>query len=398
MAQPVPSHYYKLWQKDSLYYFLTDKGVFKYYSSETSGEFFLTEYIDNGNFSSDMTLILMDDYLILRRNNSTIEIYSNTGPWDLTYCSTYNVNYAIKGLVGFGPYFLIRTDIVTDRIFNICKIQNGQVVLVQDSLLNLPHLNGLYFTYPYVIWGETVYKYVEDFGLYGVGQINLVSNTGLTGNTFISYLYWIDQQYPYTSHSVLRKLVIEEPSFPVSSITWGTNIGQIHCSYCTGTMIVRKNLYYMTWVNTITTADSHLAYLPSTDDQVWLTDNYIFLLGDSVKFSKWYEGSHFYPFTWTDFTEIRDPESAPDAFNLFQNYPNPFNPVTNIKYQLPGLSKVNITVYDLLGSAVECLVNEEKTAGSYEVKFNGTDLPSGVYFYRIETDRYSDTKKLLLLK
>ena len=86
------------------------------------------------------------------------------------------------------------------------------------------------------------------------------------------------------------------------------------------------------------------------------------------------------------------------SYKLFDNFPNPFNPTTKIKYQSPELSKVKLTVYDVLGREVKTLVNEEKPAGSYEVEFDGTNLPSGIYFYRIETSKFSDTKKFVLLK
>ncbi len=86
------------------------------------------------------------------------------------------------------------------------------------------------------------------------------------------------------------------------------------------------------------------------------------------------------------------------TFALSQNYPNPFNPTTKIKYQLPILTNVRLSVYDVLGREIKVLVNQEKPAGSYEVEFDGANLPSGVYFCRMEADKYSDTKKLLLLK
>ncbi len=85
-------------------------------------------------------------------------------------------------------------------------------------------------------------------------------------------------------------------------------------------------------------------------------------------------------------------------FELYANYPNPFNPTTKIKYQLPELSNVKLTVYDVLGREIKTLVNAEKPAGSYEVEFDGNGLPSGVYFYRIESTKFSDTKKFVLLK
>jgi hypothetical protein len=97
-------------------------------------------------------------------------------------------------------------------------------------------------------------------------------------------------------------------------------------------------------------------------------------------------------------TEIKEPENQISTFRLYQNYPNPFNPTTKIKYQIPVLSKVRLTVYDMLGREIKTLINEEKPAGPYEVEFNGAGLSSGVYFYRIETGKYSDTKKFVLLK
>jgi hypothetical protein len=91
----------------------------------------------------------------------------------------------------------------------------------------------------------------------------------------------------------------------------------------------------------------------------------------------------------------------PAMFNLYQNYPNPFNPVTKIRFDLPAdaeAANVIITVYDISGSVVNELLNMPYKAGRWEIEFNATDYPSGVYFYRLQTDKYSDTKKLVLLK
>jgi len=88
----------------------------------------------------------------------------------------------------------------------------------------------------------------------------------------------------------------------------------------------------------------------------------------------------------------------PDAFILRQNYPNPFNPSTTIKYQIPELSFVILKVYDVLGNEIVILVNEEKSVGSYDVEFNGTELVSGIYFYRLQAGEFVATKKMVLLK
>jgi len=83
---------------------------------------------------------------------------------------------------------------------------------------------------------------------------------------------------------------------------------------------------------------------------------------------------------------------------LSQNYPNPFNPMTNISFTLPKATNVKLVVYNAIGEHIKTLVNEYKQAGNYEVKFDASNLSSGVYFYRLETPNYTSTKKLILMK
>ncbi len=85
-------------------------------------------------------------------------------------------------------------------------------------------------------------------------------------------------------------------------------------------------------------------------------------------------------------------------YNLSQNYPNPFNPVTVINWQMPVNGHVTLKVYDLLGKEVAVLVNEEKPAGSYDTEFNAASLPSGTYFYTLQTGSFVQTKKMIVLK
>jgi hypothetical protein len=91
-------------------------------------------------------------------------------------------------------------------------------------------------------------------------------------------------------------------------------------------------------------------------------------------------------------------EKIPTRFDLKQNYPNPFNPVTNIKYDLPKDIFVTVKIYDILGREIKTLVNEFKQAGSYIISFNGSELASGIYFYRIQAGNFVQVKKMLLIK
>ena len=91
--------------------------------------------------------------------------------------------------------------------------------------------------------------------------------------------------------------------------------------------------------------------------------------------------------------------ALPATYSLGQNYPNPFNPVTHIRFALPQAGNVTLTVYDMTGRVVSTLVNGYKSAGRYDVTFDGTNLASGAYIYRLEAGRnFVETKKLLLVK
>jgi len=88
----------------------------------------------------------------------------------------------------------------------------------------------------------------------------------------------------------------------------------------------------------------------------------------------------------------------PDKYSLEQNYPNPFNPSTLIKYDIKKDGFVSLKVYNILGKEVASIVNEVKRAGRYEVEFNGSNLGSGIYYYRLQAGEFSETRKMLLLK
>ncbi|MCJ7555224.1 MAG: T9SS type A sorting domain-containing protein, partial [Ignavibacteriaceae bacterium] len=97
-------------------------------------------------------------------------------------------------------------------------------------------------------------------------------------------------------------------------------------------------------------------------------------------------------------TGIEDEKQVPLTFRLEQNFPNPFNSFSVIKYSIPNSSKVIIKVFDVLGTEIETLINEEKPLGTYELNWNAANLPSGVYFYRLQAGDFVQTRKMILLK
>jgi subtilisin-like proprotein convertase family protein len=99
-------------------------------------------------------------------------------------------------------------------------------------------------------------------------------------------------------------------------------------------------------------------------------------------------------------------KTIPESFSLFQNYPNPFNPTTKIRFEIPDRSPIGtfgddnvvLKIYDILGREIQKLVNEKLKPGSYEVTFDGSNLPSGIYFYRLHAGDFADTKRMTLIK
>jgi len=99
-------------------------------------------------------------------------------------------------------------------------------------------------------------------------------------------------------------------------------------------------------------------------------------------------------------TNVEDDDfgNFPNEFVLFQNYPNPFNPSTSIKFQISNPEFVSLKVYDVLGREVAILINEEKQPGVYEMQFNASSFSSGIYYYKLVSGSFIETKKMIFLK
>jgi hypothetical protein len=116
--------------------------------------------------------------------------------------------------------------------------------------------------------------------------------------------------------------------------------------------------------------------------------------------------SDYIEFTVDILTDMNQDESFPNEFTLYNNYPNPFNATTKIKFSIPlstdkhgnASLKTRLSVFDILGNEIAVLINESKTAGTYEIEFDGDGLPSGVYICNIQAGDYTDNIKMVLLK
>ncbi len=118
----------------------------------------------------------------------------------------------------------------------------------------------------------------------------------------------------------------------------------------------------------------------SSDFSVWPDDGYAFIIENQT------------------ITSVDDKDLTAKGYYLSQNYPNPFNPLTNIDFQMAEDGYVKISIYNLMGQKIKDIINDFRKAGSYSIMLNALELPSGIYFYTMTANNFSQTRKLILLK
>jgi hypothetical protein len=156
---------------------------------------------------------------------------------------------------------------------------------------------------------------------------------------------------------------------------------------------------FWVWLEVLdTSTDQRFPQILGHDAEDWLDQShyYTYRRGDTLTPQPYYYMVRALVAEGTSGSEVH--ELAPLTYSLSQNYPNPFNPVTEISYSIPQTGKVSLRVFNLLGQEVAVLVDGTKPAGAYKVSFDGSQLPSGIYMYRLETDGYTMSKKMVLMK
>jgi hypothetical protein len=176
---------------------------------------------------------------------------------------------------------------------------------------------------------------------------------------------------------------IEKFNVGVDVIFWGS-WGYITVNDTNVTKIFRFRLddYNFVIEDTIGTIISPQA--PLSYPRIKMYDGVIYVLANGIYY--------FLP------TDVKPEPQIPQKFMLYQNYPNPFNPSTMISYDLPVRSRVKLSIYNLLGQEVATLIEGEQEPGRYDVKFDASGLPSGVYFYTLQTPYFTKTNKMVLVK
>ncbi len=185
-------------------------------------------------------------------------------------------------------------------------------------------------------------------------------------------------------------LITFDPTFPASPSY--LIINSVDTFYKWGLTKLRKNFIQSSYPSF-----SRFSYTEDIgmDFRVWT------LIGYSMYFERTLKGCIINGLLYGDttLTDVGYEENPiTNEFELEQNYPNPFNPITNIRFRIVDFGFITLKVYDILGNEVATLVNEEPSAGEYEVEFDGTGIPSGIYFYQLKSGNFVQTKKMLLLK
>ena len=313
--------------------------------------------------------------------------YSDTGGVYISYDS--GINWIMSSLNRLSVYCLINTNsglYAGGAYYGIYKSTNNGI--------NWFRLSGLHGSVPYCFYQSGLKLFMGGF------RDNHFFTTGLYYSTNEGASW----------DSVMNLISINE-------ISGNTNYLFAACNGGPG--ILRSSNNGMNWTGSLSLdasavtvydnyifagANSNGVYMSSNNGETWTAKNEG-LTSNAVSEFMIADGYIYAGLPGINRRLLSDITSAkqicveiPEVFSLGQNYPNPFNANTIIRFQIKDSRFVNLRVFDLMGREVTTLVNERLEAGTYEVRFDAGELPSGVYFYRMETEKYTDTKKLILLK
>lgn len=311
-------------------------------------------------------------------------------------------------------------EITVDRInrywmgipnYGIACYDNGSWVLFNDqnSFQGIGDLNFIEVDSSNNIWVGT-----DFFGLYYYngntwkksisGQFSGGPNQAITALTIdLQNRKWasINMQ---GGGSKIAKSITDTTFLYYDSTDWGFSFTLF--SY-NGSIIDQYNIKYFGTTNGLLIYnDSSWQFLDSSNSPIpgnWFTEGIVDSKNNKVfaLSSFWPYNNHGLVFYNQDSVIVTSAENYPfdiNDFYLSQNYPNPFNPITKIKFSIPKSNIVQIKIYDILGNEIRTLLNEYNQAGTYEIEFDASSLPSGVYFYRMISGNYTETKKMILLR
>jgi len=336
--------------------------------------------------------------------------------WEYKVTPLDSLNNEIDSLYYFRHDFFFEETYFEGKLAKIFKTKSGP----EETIYFQPYLDSMVFNFS----GSNVYEYFK-LGLvqHLFGFIDsLITDTTFSILDFFKsqedwysvyrfnqnlgddYTIWqIDTSIVFDTLALPIRLKVIGERLPDDSIS--TTIGDFNCK-----KFVRKIEL------------SYLLILPpplppievqilSLEDYIWIAEYYWIVQGvipsinvdlSFINLPSFYipglktKIDAFVPITCTSLAE--EESYSPEEITLSQNYPNPFNPSTIISWQVPVGNWQTLKIYDVLGNEVAKLVDEYKPAGSYEVEWDASGLPSGIYFYQLKTEGFVETKKMILMK
>jgi len=227
-------------------------------------------------------------------------------------------------------------------------------------------------------------------------------------------LNWEDfgEELPFLNE--IDKLIVYDNKIiaATSDGLWQRDISQVPVELTSFTVSASEGDIHLTWSTATETNNSGFEIIRSAnEDDKWTKISFVIGHGTTTEPHTYsYVDENIYGnlryklkqidydgnFQFSNIVEINSLASL--SFDLKQNYPNPVNPSTTINWQLPVGSRQTLIIYDVLGNEVTTLVDGYKPAGSYQIEFDASSLPSGIYFYKLQSDNYVKTKKMILMK
>lgn len=393
LCQNFPTEYYRVFYKDSLYIFTSNNYLLIFLKENLNQPFDLKSTIP-GQYSISTQLAISDSRLLVN-NNDTLTLYDLSTADPTLICNQY-LGYSIGEMYSYGPYFVVKRN----NYFTLIQESNGCLEVLEDSLID--KITGV--SYPFILYGFKVYKYLPGFGLYQAYTINheggsyfgFVTNKGSFVYSQIVFRY--PNMPPSWCGIVKRKLI--EPDFPItfSNSWWGDCVIYDFYQLFDGSerFIYWRNFEYgMTPV--VVNYQPVVVYTDtSAIFEVKLSDDYIFLLGPKILFSKYTTPSIFEELEYT--LEAESPPIEEISFKLFDNYPNPFNSTTTIEFYIPASSTIKIGITNILGEEIAILSEGYTSQGFHKINFNSENLTSGIYFYWLRSRENFIVKKMEVLK
>ena len=384
--------YYGVIEKDTLYYLLSNRSLM-ILSSNGNGNFYL-QNVKHGNYNVNTRLSVNEKYILLHHQDS-VYLFNKDNPFG--FIAKSKIPFTVKTIWPFGNDFVFMTNTLVKIVGlsgDSIKVKNDSVALAEGQLVS----------YPFLIKGKKIYKYIEGFGYYEVYSLSdAITTLVVYGNKMVFHT-WIqpNPQMP-PQECDLRVRLFQEPNFPAvwNYEDWGLFD---YLSYSSPFESASDKYIKLLWGHDeliYNYSGNRILSDTSSTNTLVLTNRYLFSLGPNIKHST----SIISPVIFNNLqivTEIKSEEIKNSEFFLFQNYPNPFNPSTKISWQSPVSSWQTLKVYDVLGNEVATLVDEYKPVGSYEVGFQSTvgslQLASGVYYYQLRVADFVQTKKMILLR